>query len=146
MKIVVDTNILFSLFKKDSFTRELIKSYNLLLISPQVSLEELRKYPLELAKKSGLSEESLELAFSELNSAIKFIPLEEYSPELKNALRLCGGLSEKELAEFFNDIDFFALALKEKCAIWTKDKLFKKQRKIKVFETNELAEYLRKQK
>ena len=143
MKLVVDTNILFSFFKKESFTRQIIVSNKTFeLISPAHSLKELNKYSEELLSKSNLTKNELESVLSLLHSYVKFIPLTEYKEQFKNATRLAKGFSKEESNEFKDDIDFFSLALKENCPIWSKDKLFKKQSVIKVFDTKELVKLL----
>ena len=38
------------------------------------------------------------------------------------------------------DIDYFALALKFDCAIWSNDKKLKQQNKIKIFSTKDLLQ------
>ena len=49
-------------------------------------------------------------------------------------------LTKKEYTEFVKDIDFFALAVKIGCPIWSNDKLFKKQSEVLVFTTIEIIE------
>lgn len=140
MKLVVDTNILFSFFKKESFTRKIIVSNKTIkLISPTHSLKELNKYSQELLSKSKLTKNELESVLLLLHSYVKFVPLAEYKEQFKNAIHLAKGFSKKEYKEFIDDIDFFSLALKENCPIWSKDKLFKKQLVIKVLDTKDLA-------
>ncbi len=121
----------------------MILSPSLELISPELSLDELRKYSKELINKSKIRENDLDALFSELKKHITFITLEQYENELKNALKIGEKFSEKQFEEFIDDIDFFALALKEKTPIWSNDKLFKEQTAIKVFNTKELDEYLK---
>ena len=140
---VVDTNILFSFFKKKSFTRTVIISTSEELISPVRSLEELEKYSETIRAKSNLTDEKLDEALSLLKEYVKFVPLDEYSKYLPEAILLASAFSSKDKEEFMDDADFFALALKEKCSIWSKDKLFKKQAKVKVVTTAELLEEFR---
>ncbi len=140
MKLVVDTNVLFSFFKKDSFTRKfIILNKGMELISPELSLEELNKYANELLFKSKLTKNKLEEALLLLRSYVKFMPETEYKAQLKDAEALAGHFSAEDAGEFMEDIDFFALALKENCSIWSNDKLFRKQSSIVVFNTAELA-------
>ena len=57
MRIVVDTNILFSFFWKDSHTRKLLINANSKLISSEFALEEIRKYSKEIIIKAKISED-----------------------------------------------------------------------------------------
>ena len=137
---VVDTNILFSFFKKESLTRTMVIAASEALISPERSLEELEKYSETIRAKSKLTEEELDETLSLLKKYVKFVPLNEYAKHLPEAISLASAFSSKDKEEFMDDVDFFALALKEKCSIWSKDKLFKKQGKVKVVTTAELLE------
>jgi len=143
LKLVVDTNILFSFFKKESFTRKLIIDSSLELISPEVALKELQKYSKELSIKSKISKEDFDYMFSLLKEHVEFVPLYVYKSEFKASLKIAEKFSKNDVEEFLDDIDFFALASKERCSIWSKDTLFKKQSIIKVFNTTELAKYFR---
>lgn len=146
MKLVVDTNILFSFFKKGSFTQKLIVDSSLDLISPEVALKELTKYSKELSVKSKIGKDALDFMFSLLKEYVKFIPSKEYKDEFNTSLNIVKKFSEKDVEEFLDDIDFFSLAIKEKCAIWSKDSLFKKQSIVKVFTTSELSKYFKSHK
>ena len=138
MKLVVDTNILFSFFKKESMTRTLILYGSLELLSPEIALKELQKHSKELAKKSDINTEELKDLISRLKKHIEFISVLRYRDSLRPALKLATKFPQKDVEEFLDDIDFFALASKEKCPIWSQDTLFKKQSSIKIFTTTEL--------
>jgi len=146
LKLVVDTNILFSFFKKDSFTQRLIVDSSLELISPELALKELKKYSKELSVKSKIGKDDIDFMFSLLKEHVKFVPSNVYKDEFKNSLKIAENFSQEDLEEFLDDIDFFALASKESCSIWSKDALFKKQSAIKVFNTIELAKYFKSHK
>ena len=55
MRIVVDTNILFSFFWKDSFTRNILLNPNFEFISSVFAIAELKKYASLIMKKTGLT-------------------------------------------------------------------------------------------
>lgn len=140
MRIVVDANVLFSFFKKDSFTREfVISNRSLELISPEVTLGQLAKYSDRISSKSGLSKREFEEVFLQLALYVGFIPVDEYKDKFKEAKALVDGWSKEECKEFMEDIDFIALALKEGCAVWSNDKLLKKQAMVNVLGTGELC-------
>jgi len=139
LKTVVDTNVLFSFFKEDSFTRRLIILNDIEWIAPEQALHELRKYSDIIAEKSH---KQVEPALEILREYVQFFKLEDYSTYLGEAERLFSDLSDAEKKEAFEDIDFVALALKEQCPLWSNDKLLKKQNKISVFTTTEMAKLL----
>ena len=63
---------------------------------------------------------------------VEFIPLEEYSSFMKEALAIPDP----------DDIDFTALALKLDCPLWSNDKELKQQTVVKVFSTSDLISLL----
>lgn len=139
IKLVIDTNVLFSFFKKYSFSRKIILSLKFELIAPHLAIAELVKYSKLIIKKSKSSEQEFIEALYWLKQIICFEKKSTYEKFIIQAINLSNNFSVKEIKEFYEDIDFFALALKERCAIWSNDKLFKKQNKIKIFSTKELS-------
>ena len=132
MKIILDSNILFSALIKNSKTRELIFEKNLDLFAPKKLIREINKYEKEISKKSGLSIQNLRIFNQIILKKIIFIEEKEYENLFKKANELC---PDK------NDVEFFALALKYKIPIWTNDKILKKQNEVKVLNTNEVLEF-----
>ena len=138
---VADTNVLFPFFRKDSATASVITGRHggaIKLLAPELAKAELNKYKLLLCSKSGILPELFDRLLSLLEYFVEFIPLDEYKKHMPKAISLANAFSSKDKEDFMNDVDFFALALKEKCSIWSKDKLFKKQSRIKVLNTPEL--------
>ncbi|MFH1073139.1 MAG: PIN domain-containing protein [Nanoarchaeota archaeon] len=129
MKLTVDTNILFSYFWQYSITRKLLMSQDLELFAPEFALEEINKHQEEIIKKNNLTKEEFDQIKFDLAIAVTFIPLEDYAPFLKKALKISPDP---------NDVDFFALAMKLKTPIWSNDARLKKQNKITIFSTIEL--------
>ena len=133
MLLVVDMNILFSFFKKHTFTRKLLSNSHLELYSPIYALEELNKYSNELILKSKINIGIFELYKNVLSWFVRFIPTSEYK-DFKN--------EADSISPDPKDTQYFALALKLGCPIWSNDKRLKEQSKIKVFNTSELIELL----
>ena len=129
MKIVVDTNILFSFFWKNSLTKKLILNSSLELYSPIYVTEEILKYKSEIIKKTNINNDSFDHYLNELKDSIQLIKRIDYSDFLVDAMLLSP--DEK-------DADFFALCLKNSCPIWSNDLTLKKQEKIKVLTTKEI--------
>ena len=77
-KLIVNKDILITFFWKDSFTKNLIKKIKLNLISPEYSLEEIRKNQEEILRKCKISKSEFDKLREELASYITFTPLETY--------------------------------------------------------------------
>jgi len=133
MLLVVDVNILFSFFKKVSFTRKLLTNPDLKLYSPEYALDELNEHLDEILSKAKINIGVFELYKAILPYFVKFAPVSVYK-DFKNSAEL--------IAPDPDDTQYFALALKLGCAIWSNDKLLKKQDKVTVFSTSELIKEL----
>jgi len=129
MRFVVDANVLFSFFKRDSVTRKLITSPKLLLFAPAFSLRELDKHKEEVIARAKISPDEYEPSKRVLRKFVEFIPLEEYEEKLTLA---------KETSPDPKDIRYFALALWLDIPLWTNEKRLKRQDKVLVFSTSEL--------
>ena len=75
MKLIVDTNILYSYFWKDSITKKMLISQDFELCSPEFALEEINKYKNDIMKKNNLSLKEFEKTRLDIAIAVKFIPL-----------------------------------------------------------------------
>jgi len=101
--------------------------------SPDRILFEIGKHWKELADKSGLSEKDLELEFTAIRLQLTTFSLNNFSNLLKKGT---------ETSPDPDDSEYFALALKLNCPIWSEDKELKKQDKVRVFNTKELSDLI----
>lgn len=145
MKLIVDANILFSFFKKDSTTRELILDpelkYNLELFAPKLILEEVRNHKDDICSKFSLNPKDFDVMFSSIELFINIVnkhAFDKFFPRAKEAL-----------PENIKDAPYAALSfwLKEKgneISVWSNDKGLKalEMHGIKVFSTRELVKFL----
>lgn len=131
MKFVIDTNVVLSLFKAESYTTELINSYLVELFSPKTLLKELEKYSEIICSKSEITKEEFEHKLSLLPKIIKFASSSEESKSKASQL-----ISDEK------DVPFLALALELNIPIWSNDKHFKEQSELPVFKTSELKRFL----
>ncbi len=69
-----------------------------------------------------------------LRKRISLIPNEETQAYFEKA---------KRLSPDKNDIEYFALALKLHCPIWTNDKQLKKQSTVKIYNTQEILKIVK---
>lgn len=130
MKAVIDANIvLAALISAEGLTRELLFSSNLELVSPEFLLEEINKYRPVVKEKTGYSEVDLNIVLSIILSKIIIISSTEYESVRPKA---------KQISPDLNDMEYFALALKFGCPLWSNDKALKKQSEVKVLSTSEL--------
>lgn len=130
MKLVIDANILFSFFKKESFTRRFILS------NPEIELftslfvfEELDKHKKEIKVKSKIDDKVYRLIRNELKDYVTILPLEKFKEYWVEA---------KQISPDYDDTEYFAVALALGCAIWSNDKKLKSQSRVMVFSTKEL--------
>ncbi|HLC36948.1 MAG TPA: PIN domain-containing protein [archaeon] len=129
MKVIIDANILFSALLKKGLTRRVLFIPEIELYSPEFLFEELAKYRNYLLKKFLGKPEEFELLLELLTSQIKFIADKELKPFLP---------ASASLIEDSKDWLYLACALKEDAIIWSNDKSFKKQKRIKTFTTIEM--------
>ncbi len=138
MDLVVDSNVLFTFFWKNSTFRKISTIQELELFVPLYALEEIDKYATYIITKTELSNEEFKQLKKELAIIIRFISEKEYKSFINKADSLIKSLPKDDYLELSHDIDFFALALKLKCPIWSNDKLLKKQSKVKILNTKDI--------
>jgi len=132
LKIVIDSNILFSALIKDSITRKMILEYDEYFLFPSFIFEELEKHKDELLKKSGMKRKNFELLLNLLIQKVLIV-----STEVLFRYRT-------QAYELVKDIDpdntlFIACALAYPGSIiWSDDKKLKQQRKINIINTTEM--------
>jgi len=132
MELVIDANILMSaLIATKGRTYDLIFNENIKLFSVDKLLRELNKYKSEILKKSGLSKYEFNIFVSFISSKIEFI--------LPVDIKRFDSDAEK-ISPDPNDKEYFALALKLNCPIWSNDKILKKQEKVRVYSTEDLIQ------
>ena len=136
MKVILDTNILISALIKDSITRKIIFESGLNFYYPEVSLNELHKHTNLILKKSNMGKEDLDLLLNRLFNYIRLIPKHRIVNCLNEANTLLRHIDS-------DDVVFIAAALISNAAIWSDDKHFQKQKRIKIFTTKDMIEELK---
>ncbi len=129
MKAVADANILFSALLKNGVTRRLWFNPEIELYAPRFLLIEFEKHSNYLKNKFSGSNEEFQLLHRKITSQIFFAEDRELKPFLPAAAHL---------TKDADDWLYLACALKEDTIIWSEDKEFKKQNRIKVFNTKEM--------
>ena len=131
--IVIDTNVLFSFFKKESTTRKLILCISLdtPLYAPKYLLEELRRYSDLITKKAHITSESFERVLNLIKKYVTFIEYESYAEFVDIAINITPDSK---------DVDFVALALKMNAVLWSNDKALRSVPYVRVLNTREIIE------
>lgn len=134
MKVVIDSNVLFSALIKNSITRRIIFEYNGFFLFPSYIFEELQKHKQELLTKSGMNPEDFNKLLALLLKKVKIIPDKILLPYREKALEIVKDIDK-------DDAVFIACALAYPSSIiWSDDKQLKKQSKIKVVNTAEFID------
>ena len=137
MFVVVDANRVFSalLTKGKVFDVFLLNSFveKFEFITPEFLFFEIGKHFGEIVMRSKLAKEELAGVFEFIKEQVTPVPFKQFNMYAKEA---------EKLAPHSKDAQYFALALKLNSAIWSDEKAFKKQSRVKVFSTRELKELL----
>ena len=131
MKLVVDVNILFAILIKEGKTEDILFQDSLQFLGPELLFEEFEKYKGEIILKTNRSSKDFERLIVILKKKIKEISYNEIVPYIEDAKKCCP--DEK-------DIDYFALAIKLNCSIWSNVKKLKEQLKVKIYLTEEIMQ------
>jgi len=147
MKLVIDANVLFSFFKKESIVRELILDpglkYNLELFTPDYVLEELVRHKDEICSKFGITPADFDIMFFSLELFVKVVSGLVFNDFLPRA--------EEILSSHKKDVPYAALSLYFKSkgyevVLWTQEKKLKdlEEHGIRVLSISELLENLQR--
>ncbi len=131
MNIVTDANVLISSLIKEGKSIEILLNPLFSFYSPEFANEEFLEHGEEIIEKTHRSGEDFIEIFSQLKEIINFVKVDFYKENLKEAANIC---SDKD------DLDYFALALKLNCQIWSNDKRMKEQQRIRIYSTKDMAE------
>lgn len=132
---VIDTNIIISALIRDGLTRKILTNLKMNFIFPEYGLKEIYYYKKEIMRKSGLSEKGFDILLLRLLKYVRLIPLSLITDFRKEAEDIIGHIHK-------NDVVFIATALAFNCPVWSDDKHFKMQNRIKVLTTEEIKEIL----
>ena len=138
IKLVVDANEIFSAIiaeGRDQKTKKLdiLFSEKVKLYAPSKLFEEIEKEKnaLKLMRLSGFSEQEFNLFIELLKLRIHLIQTKDFFENIVQA---------KNLSPHDKDLPYFALALKLECPIWSGEKKFTNQQKIKIYNTKDLID------
>jgi predicted nucleic acid-binding protein len=137
MKLVVDTNVIFSAVIAGGTTRELLlgDSHHLDLAVPEFFFRELDGKVSVLAEKADLDEQAVHVLVDLLCEPIRIVPRAAFETELESA-------RDAIAADDPDDVPFVALALHLDAAIWSDDSDVAGIDVVPTWRTHELLEYL----
>lgn len=128
MFLVVDANVVLSALIPGSKSIDLLaglEKAGYKLLSPEFLIEEVNKNIPDLIKVSGLTKEEIEASFELLLERIEVVSKSEYEQFISEA---------KKVSPDVNDIPYFAVSLKFKCPIWSREPRLKRQKVVKVLD------------
>jgi predicted nucleic acid-binding protein len=105
-------------------------------IFPDYGLEEVYYYKDEIIRKSGMSEKEFDVLLLRLLKYIRLVPLGFIIDFKEEAIEIIEHIHK-------NDVVFIATALAFNCPVWSDDKHFKMQKKIKVFTTEDVGKLVK---
>jgi predicted nucleic acid-binding protein len=138
MRLAVDTNRIIAALVKDSASRKILLSDKFDFLTIEITKQEIEEHRQELLDKTRLTDEQLNLALSLLFSRIFVVSDIVVESKMDQAKKIMDALDP-------DDTPFVALALAvENDGIWSDDKHFKQQNRIRIWETKDLLTLIRK--
>ncbi len=129
MKIVIDTNVIISAIIRDGFSRRIIFDKDIELLTVSFTISEINKHKEEICKKADISEKEFRDLLFIIFKYISIVPIDIYSAYLREAEKLISDI---------DDAPFLACALYLDCPVWSDDRHFKMQNKIKILTTQDM--------
>ena len=138
MRIVIDSNVLFSALIKDSATRKIILEYDEFFLFPSYIFDEMEKHKEELLQKSRISIEDFEKLLQLILKRVLIVAPEVLKTHKEDAIEIIKDID-------LNDALFIACALAyPESVIWSDDKKMKQQKRIRIINTFEMIGFLEK--
>ena len=135
MNLVIDTNVLIAGLLRNSITRRFLISKNINFYIPEYAIQEIEKYKQYIIDKSGLSENEFDELFKLIIENLNIVPFEEMKSYTDQAKEIMKNIDIK-------DFPFIACALYLKSGIFSYDEDFKKQNVVRLYNIDELNQYI----
>ncbi|MBL7148370.1 MAG: hypothetical protein ISS82_06090 [Nanoarchaeota archaeon] len=124
---------------KKGLTRDILTNFNATFLFPEQGLKEIYFYKSEIIRKSKIDEKGFYVLLLRLLKYVRLIPMDIFINFKDEADKIMGHIDK-------TDTIFIAVALALNCSVWSNDKHFKKQKKVKVFTTKNISKmYLKKE-
>ena len=138
MRLVADSNVLFTFFWKNSALLGIMRQ-DALLFAPEHSLDEIEKHRRGIIEKTGIADGEFDNLLAQMKLRVEFVPRSAYDMHFADVKTIASAYPVPEQASVMKDCDFLALALLLGCALWSNDRLLKKQSKLSVLSTREVV-------
>ncbi len=136
MKIIVDTNRVMAALIKEGAAREILRSSKFHFCTLDYVLEELNKHKRYVIAKSGMKAAEIDHLLSLIMENVWIVSDELVKTKIKEAIKTMENID-------ITDAPILACALAIKNdGIWTEDKHFDQQSKVKVWKTSHLMQFL----
>ena len=133
MIVILDVNVILSALIRDSTTRRIILDSEFSFCFPEPSLNKIQKHKNYIMAKSGLSEKEFDKLLAILFKYIKIVYREEIEKNWAEAKKIMAHIDKE-------DAVFIAAALSIRdSVIWSDDRHFEKQNKIKILKTKDMV-------
>lgn len=132
MQLVVDTNIIIAALIKDSTIRHLLSHLEIDLLTIGFSDIEILKYKSYITKKAEITEKEFDILLEKIRNKLIILDDLIVLQKMEEAKKIMDKIDK-------NDTPFIALALATNSDIWSDDKHFEKQNKVKVWKTSDLV-------
>lgn len=140
MRIVIDSNVLFSALIRNSKTRKLILEYEGFFLFPEYIFTEMQNHKQELLDKSGMNKTDFDKLLFLILRRVIIVSNKALKSFKKESINIMKNID-------IDDAVFIACALAyEDSIVWSDDKALKKQNTVKVLNTKEIVEILEKSK
>lgn len=134
MELVVDATALFAAIIGKDKANDLFFEDRLKLVALPYLISEFDKNIGAISKICGISEFEVREEFEILKERLEIFPIYNFPDDVQS--------KAEKLAPHSKDVPYFALALHLNCGIWSRERDFKKQDEVKVFNTKELLKEL----
>lgn len=130
MELVADSNRIIASLIKDSYSRRILFSRKFSFFTVKFGLEEVMKYKPLIKKKAQIDENEFNSLMNKLMSKITVLSEKDISENsIDKAIEIMREID-------VDDVVFIALSIElGNILIWSDDKHFKKQNKVKVYTT-----------
>ncbi len=137
MKVIVNTNRLIAALVRDGLARAILREAKFSCITLGLNKEELSRHKQEILRKAQMSEDELDLSVAKLFQSTILLPDELVAKYMPTAKRIMDAIDPA-------DTPFIAAAMACQCAIWSDDRHFRQQNKVRILTTQDMKRLLRK--
>lgn len=132
MRLIANTNRIIAALIKDSISRKILLHLNAELMTINFSDKEIDKYKSLILKKAGITEIEFNALLEKLKQRLILLDDRIILTTMNEAGKIMNKIDS-------DDTPFIAAALATGSDIWSDDKHFEKQKRIKIWKTSDLT-------